>query len=91
MSLQIVESASYAGTDGVMHVRNLQQALTAALYKEDWARIRQLDQTCAVLIEKVISANKDDRNALVLALSELKGVYSRLILKSQHEVASIAR
>ncbi|RZA04302.1 MAG: hypothetical protein EOO68_08530 [Moraxellaceae bacterium] len=74
-----------------MHVRNLQQALTDALQREDWPRVRQLDQTCAVLIDKVISANKGDRNALVLALSELKGVYSRLILKCQHEVASIGR
>ena len=91
MSLQLVADSDYAGMHGVLHVRHLQQALTDALQYEDWSRVRRLDQICAVLIDKVITANKGDRNALVMALGELKGVYSKLIFKCKHEVASIAR
>lgn len=42
------------------------------------------------LVDKVITANKDDKKILFAALSELKGVYSRLIIQCQCEVAVMA-
>jgi len=90
MSLQLVEPISYAGTAGVVQVRNLQRALNLALEQEDWAQVRKLDQTCAQVIDKVIAANKHDGNALVTALSELKGVYASLIVQCKREVAAMA-
>jgi hypothetical protein len=90
MSLHALDNLNYSGNSGVYLVRQLQQNLTLALQQEDWQQVRRLDQACASLIEKVIAANKDDGSALVMALSELKGVYSSLIVQCKREVASMA-
>ena len=90
MQLHLVESINYAGQSGVMQVRNLQTALNQALATEDWDQVRRLDQTCIVLIDKVIGANEHDSAAIALALNELKGVYASLIMQCKREVASMA-
>jgi hypothetical protein len=90
MSLRLVKSIEYSGQAGVIHVRHLQQALGEALAAENWAQVQKLDQTCAVLIDKVIAANQDDSSSLAQALSELKGVYASLIVQCKREVASMA-
>lgn len=90
MSLHLVKSVSYAGMSGVVQVRNLQAALNAALLREDWDAVRKLDQSCVVLIDKVIEANTEDGAVLAMALNELKGIYSSLIVKCKREVASMA-
>lgn len=90
MSLQLVQELDYAGQSGVAQVRGIQAALNRALDKEDWALVRRLDQACVVLIDRVIAANQDDANALMMALSELKGVYANLIVQCKREVASMA-
>ncbi len=91
MALHLVATQDYSGTAGVLQVRNLQHELGMALANEDWTRVRRLDQTCLVIIDKVIAANKGDGNALVLVLSELKDVYAGLILQCHHEVAAMSR
>lgn len=90
MSLHALDSFNYSGMSGVLLVRQLQQNLTLALQQEDWQEVRRLDQACASLIDRVIAANKDNGSALVMALSELKGVYSNLIVQCKREVASMA-
>lgn len=91
MHLHLVEPVSYIGQAGVLQVRGLQRALYAALQAEDWDQVRRLDQTCAVLIDKVICANEDDVKAIADALNELKGVYASLIVHCKRQVASMAR
>jgi hypothetical protein len=86
MAIQLVSAPEYHGQAGVMAMRGLQQELNKALQLEDWARIRHLDRICVLLIDKVIAANRDDKTALVCALSELKGVYAGLIAQCQREV-----
>lgn len=90
MQLHLVEPVNYAGHAGVLHVRSLQSALNKALAAEDWDQVRRLDQTCAILIDKVIDANEHDAAAIALALNELKGVYASLIVQCKREVASMA-
>jgi len=90
MSLQLVATPSYEGEAGILAMRCLQRELTAALQADDWDRVRRLDSICVLLIEKVIAANRDDKTTLVLALSELKGVYAGMIAQCQREVAAIA-
>jgi hypothetical protein len=90
MQLHLVETINYAGQAGVLQVRSLQTALSAALEIEDWDQVRRLDHSCAVLIDKVICANKDDTKAIARALNELKGVYASLIVQCKREVASMA-
>lgn len=90
MTVAIVSSPDYTGEAGVQQVRNLQRALVVALKQQDWMVIQRLDRSCAGLIDKVIAANRCDGATLVLALSELKGVYSNLIDGCQKKVASMA-
>lgn len=90
MQLHLVEPVNYVGQAGVLQVRDLQQALNAALAAEDWDQVRRLDQSCAVMIDKVICANKNDTKAVADALNELKGVYASLIVQCKREVASMA-
>jgi flagellar protein FliT len=70
-------------------VRCLQEDLADALAKEDWARVRRLDQACVLLIDKIIAANKEDGYAVFLALRELKDVYASLIVQCQREAAAL--
>lgn len=90
MALKILADLDYSGEAGVNHVRLLQQSISRALAQQDWLEVRRLDNACAALVDKVIAANNSDDRALVLALSELKGVYSSLIAGCQQKVASMA-
>lgn len=90
MQLHLLEPISYAGHEGILQVRSLQCALNAALAAQDWEQVRRLDQSCAVVIDKVIAANVGDSKSIADALSELKGVYARLIVQCTREVASLA-
>lgn len=86
MAIQLVSAPEYRGQAGIMAMRALQQELNEALRAEDWDRVRHLDRICVLLIDKVISANRDDKSTLVCALRELKGVYAGLIVQCQREV-----
>ncbi len=86
MAIRLVPDPQYVGEAGIMAMRNLQQELTKALRCEDWEKIRHLDRICALLIDRVIAANRNDKSTLVCALSELKGVYAGLIAQCQREV-----
>lgn len=86
MAIQLVSAPEYRGQAGIMAIRSLQQELTKALQAEEWGKVRHLDRICALLIDKVIAANRDDKSILVCALSELKGVYAGLVAQCQREV-----
>lgn len=90
MALVMVASPNYQASAGLAQVRDLQQALVTALKHQNWLEVQRLDRSCAALIEKVISANRDDSETLFLALNELKSVYSCLINRCQEKVASMA-
>jgi hypothetical protein len=90
MKLQLVKPVDYSGEAGLYQVRHLQRDLSKALAEENWSQVRRLDQACAVLIDKVIDANQEDKKALAAALSELKGVYANLIVHCKREVAAMA-
>jgi flagellar protein FliT len=89
MGLRLVEPVKYSGQAGVLQVRRLQCELNKALNAEDWDKVRRLDQTCALLIDRVIIANQSDSQAIAEALNELKGVYASLIVQCKREVASM--
>lgn len=90
MSLKLVPAPDYHGKAGIVAMRGLQRELSEALRAADWSRVRHLDSICVILIERVIVANRDDKTTLVIALSELKGVYAGMIAQCQREVAAIA-
>lgn len=89
MALQLERDLDYSGPTGVNYLRCLQQDLASALQESDWDKVRFLDQACAVLVERVIAANRGDAHTLVLALNELKSVYAKMIMQCKFEVNSI--
>lgn len=89
MSLQAVPKLDYGGASGVDCLRSLRQDFTVALDQSDWDKIQILDQACVALIDKIIAANKNDLNALLLVLGELKNVYKNMIMQCKYEVNSI--
>lgn len=86
--LHSVKAPSLQGEQGIAQLRQVQKEMASALGRCDFERVRQLDITCAVFIDKLIAENKDDelvgRSILVRALCDLKGVYGNLIEQCQH-------
>lgn len=89
MALQLERDLDYSGPTGVSYLRCLRQDLAAALQESDWEKVRFLDQACAVLVERVIAANKGNAHTLVLALDELKSVYAKMIMQCKCELNAI--
>lgn len=89
MSLQLVAEPSLHGEAGVAQLRLLQTDMAEALARGDFARVRQLDNACARLIDKLILANRQHRDLLVGALTDLKSVYAHLIASCQKEAAEV--
>lgn len=90
MAINVLADLDYAGEAGLQHVRALKHGLACAMAAQDWLEVRRLDSACAAMVNKVIAANASDGGALVLALSELKGVYASVISGCQQKVASMA-
>ncbi len=87
MGIRLVSAPVYVGDPGVKALRNLYEELSNARQIEDWARVRHLDRICMVLIDRVITANLTDTELLLLALTELKCLYTGLVAQCWQEVA----
>lgn len=79
MSLHLVAAPCLRGEAGVEQLRLLQGDMAAALAQCDYQRVRQLDDACARLIDKLIDANRDNRELMLAALVDLKGLYAQLL------------
>jgi flagellar protein FliT len=89
MAIRLVEAPDYKGEAGIIAMRNVQQALTAALEAEEWERVRHLDRICLLLIDRIIAENRDNKAVVINALSELRGVYAQLLAQCQREVTLV--
>jgi hypothetical protein len=90
MAINLVPDPDYSGAEGIMQLHALQHELSAALHARDWVKLRRLDNSCGTLVNKVIKANRDDKEHLVVVLQELKHVYANLIESCQQEAAARA-
>lgn len=43
--------------------------------------MRQLDKTCAVVLDGLLSENRDNKALLVEALADLKAVYRQMLIE----------
>src|SRR5690625_7703455 len=89
MTVQLVAEPDYRGRNGISLLRQVQRDIIEALHAENWQRVRELDQTCAALVERMIAANLTDPSTLVSDLSEKKGVYAYINCQCQHLVFSM--
>jgi flagellar protein FliT len=89
MNMHLVPDPVYHGEAGIHAMRGIQRELAKALQQEEWDKVRHLDRICALLIDRVVAANRDDKTTLVRALAELKGVYAGLIAQCQREVTLV--
>ncbi|MDO3382602.1 hypothetical protein [Gilvimarinus algae] len=83
MSLSLVEADSLAGPGGFEQLRQLQTDMSRALAVGDYTRVRQLDETCAVLLDKLIAANRENRSILLESMMDLKALYAQMIQESE--------
>lgn len=91
MSLTLVPEPDYSGVYGVKQLQNLQQEMRTALQANDWMKLRRLDQSCPVIVDKVLQANRHKNQAeLITALTELKTIYATLIDTCRQHVAAMA-
>jgi hypothetical protein len=91
MAVTLVPEPDYSGTHGIMQLRVLQREMSAALHAGDWMKLRRLDQSCPLIVEKVIQANRHTSQAgLIIALKELKAVYATVIDSCRQQVAAMA-
>ena len=91
MAVTLVPDPDYSGIHGIMQLRILQREMSAALHAGDWMKLRRLDQSCPLIVEKVIQANRHTSQAgLIIALKELKAVYATVIDSCRQQVAAMA-
>ena len=91
MAVTLVPEPDYSGTHGIMQLRVLQREMSAALHAGDWMKLRRLDQSCPLIVEKVIQANRHTGQAgLITALKELKAVYATVIDSCRQQVVAMA-
>ena len=82
--LQVLPPVEYRGSAGVSAIKQLQRDLLEALDQEDWGRVQHLDTLCALVVDRVIAANRDNKEILISALSGLKTVYANMIHRCHH-------
>ena len=91
MAVTLVPDPDYSGIHGIMQLRILQREMSAALHAGDWMKVGRLDQSCPLIVEKVIQANRHTGQAgLIIALKELKAVYATVIDSCRQQVAAMA-
>ena len=91
MAVTLVPDPDYSGIHGIIQLRVLQREMSAALHAGDWMKLRRLDQSCPLIVEKVIQANRYTGQAgLIAALKELKAVYATAIDSCRQQVATMA-
>lgn len=79
MSLAVVAPDSLKGQAGINALQQLQREMAQALASANFARVRQLDATCATLLNKVCHENRNNKALLREALLDVKSVYARLL------------
>ncbi|MDO3385068.1 hypothetical protein QWI17_04345 [Gilvimarinus sp. SDUM040013] len=79
MEFYLVGTPTLAGSSGLEQLKQLQGDMYRALAEQDYARVRQLDETCATVVDGLMSANSDNTAILVEALLDLKSVYRQML------------
>jgi ABC-type transporter Mla MlaB component len=79
MRLVTPAASSLAGEVGVAQLHQLQSDMRKAMSEADYTRVRQLDTTCAVVLDKLIELNRDQPGALLRAMGDIKQLYADLL------------
>jgi len=86
-----VPEPNYRGQAGLEQLQALHQELDAALQAGDWLRVRRLDRACGGLVARLVAVNEGTSDAdLVIALKDLKHLYTRLLQDCQQQVMRMA-
>ncbi|WP_020209459.1 hypothetical protein [Gilvimarinus chinensis] len=79
MSLVVARPESLQGQAGVNALQQLKEDMTLALACENYTRLRQLDHTCMILIDKVCHENRHNKILIRETLLDIKSTYATLI------------
>jgi flagellar protein FliT len=89
MALQLLANPEYTVEIGVKKIRALQEEMVAALNLADWEKIRYLDSVCALVVERTQAQDRHEKSLLLAALTELKTIYTKIILDCEKTGESI--
>jgi len=79
VKLVATNAPSLAGEGGIAQLQQLQADMRAALGAGDYSRVRQLDDTCTVVLDKLIMINREHPGALLQTMLDLKQMYADLL------------
>ncbi|WP_049721818.1 hypothetical protein [Gilvimarinus polysaccharolyticus] len=88
-NLTSTQPPSLAGEGGVSQLHQLQADMRDALSRCDYARVRQLDNTCAVMLDKLIALNNQRPGALLQMMQDVKQLYADLLSECQMRPAQV--
>ena len=89
MRLVATSAPSLKGEGGIAQLRQLQAEMRDALSSGDYSRVRQLDDTCTVVLDKLIELNRQQPGALLQAMLDVKQMYAELISQCQTRPAQV--
>jgi hypothetical protein len=87
--LVATSAPSLAGEGGVAQLQQLQADMRAALGAGDYRRVRQLDDTCTLVLDRLIEINRQQPGALLQAMLDLKQMYADLLTECQTRPARV--
>gem|GEM_PF-5887119 len=81
--MRLVSTPSLTAEGGMAQLQQLQADMRSALARGDYSRVRQLDDTCTVVLDKLIELNRERPGALLQAMADVKQMYADLLYQCQ--------
>lgn len=89
MRLISTSAPSLVGEGGIAQLHQLQADMRDALHAGDYSRVRQLDDTCTVVLDKLIALHRQQPGALLQAMQDVKQMYAELLSECQTRPAQV--
>ena len=87
--MRLLNAPSLAGTGGIAQLQQLQGDMREALSNGNYTRVRQLDDTCTVVLDKLIELHREQPGALLHTMLDLKQMYAELLRECSARPAQV--
>lgn len=87
--MKLLEAPSLAGAAGIAQLQQLQGDMREALSLGNYTRVRQLDDTCTVVLDKLIRLHREQPGALLQIMLDLKQMYAELLRECNARPAQV--
>ncbi|WP_041523343.1 hypothetical protein [Gilvimarinus agarilyticus] len=87
--MRLLDAPSLAGSDGIAQLHQLQGDMREALRAGNYTRVRQLDDTCTVMLDKLIELHREQPGTLLQTMLDLKQMYADLLTECSARPAQV--